>query len=55
MMPLVFTPTTLGHRLNFGLTCRTSIIPPDRAAGISRMFIDRLDEFARTWPSSRKG
>ena len=42
MMPLVFTPTTLGSRLNFGLTCRTSVVPPERAEEMSRMFIDRL-------------
>jgi hypothetical protein len=48
MMPLVFTPTTLGARLNFGLTCRTSVVSPPRAAEMSEMFINRLLRVART-------
>jgi len=33
MLPLVITPTTLGNRLHFGMTCRESILgPADRAA-----------------------
>jgi hypothetical protein len=45
---LVFTPTTLGARLNFGLTCRTSVVSPPRAAEMSEMFINRLLRVART-------
>jgi hypothetical protein len=47
MMPLVFTPTTIGNRLNFGLTCRTSVVPPARAAEMSAMFMHRLLRVAR--------
>jgi hypothetical protein len=47
MMPLVFTPTTLGKRLNFGLTCRSSVVPPERAEAMSRTFADRLMRVAR--------
>lgn len=42
MMPLVFTPTTLGQRLNFGLTCRSAVVPPDRAAAMSATFTHGL-------------
>jgi len=48
MMPLVFTPTTLGDRLSFGLTCRASIIPEDRARKIASAFVERLDILAKT-------
>lgn len=46
MMPLVFTPTTLGRRLNFGLTCRNSLVLPDAATQMARRFAQRLARFA---------
>ena len=46
LMPLVFTPTTLGERLNFGLTFRESVVSPDRAAALSATFADRLTRVA---------
>lgn len=46
MMPLVFTPTTLGGRMNFGLTCRDSVVAPDRAAAIADAFRAELVHFA---------
>ena len=46
MMPLVFTPTTLGNHLHVGLTYRPSIIPPDRAALMANQFVERLRELA---------
>ena len=48
MMPLVFTPTTLGKRLNFGLTCRTSVVPPARAEAMSGTFAERLMRVANS-------
>ncbi len=47
MMPLVFTPTTIGRSMNFGLTCRTSVIPPERATMLASAFIQRLEEFTK--------
>jgi NRPS condensation-like uncharacterized protein len=47
MMPLVFTPTTLGDHLNLGFTYRPSLIPTDRADEMARHFIDRLHSLAR--------
>jgi hypothetical protein len=46
MMPLVFTPTTLGDRLNFGFTYRPSLIRPDRAGEMADYFIRRLQAIA---------
>jgi hypothetical protein len=46
LMPLVFTPTTLGSQLNFGLTCRGSVIPPQQAPKLAEMFVKRLQQFA---------
>jgi hypothetical protein len=53
MMPLVFTPTTLGKRLNFGLTCRTSVVPPARAEAMSRTFAERLVRVAEARMENR--
>jgi len=39
MMPVVFTPTTLGQNLNLGLTYRPSLIPEDRAQQMATDFI----------------
>jgi NRPS condensation-like uncharacterized protein len=47
MMPLVLTPTTLGDRINFGLTCRESVIDAERAMRMSEAFQQRLTRFAR--------
>jgi hypothetical protein len=46
LLPLVFTPTTLGRRMNFGLTCRQSVIPPQGAEAMATSFRDRLVQFA---------
>lgn len=46
MMPLVFTPTTLGDQLHFGLTYRPSVIPTPRAAQMAEMFTQRLRALA---------
>ena len=48
MMPLVFTPTTLGRQLNFGLTCRDCLIPSEQSPELAAMFIRRLEWFAST-------
>lgn len=48
LMPLVFTPTTLGTSLNVGLTCRSSVIPPEQAGALGARFIEHLSEFAKT-------
>jgi hypothetical protein len=42
MMPLVFTPTTLGRHLHVGLTYRPSVIDPDRACRMANHFVERL-------------
>jgi hypothetical protein len=47
MMPVVFTPTTLGRRLQFGLTCRDAVVPPHRATEIAEFFTTRLNELTR--------
>ncbi len=46
MMPLVFTPTTLGDSLNFGLTCRSSVVPCDQSSAMADSFITRLKHLA---------
>jgi hypothetical protein len=46
MMPLVFTPTTLGDRLHFGFTHRPSLLPDARAAEMVRAFGERLRSLA---------
>ena len=42
MMPLVFTTTTLGNRLNVGLTYRQSVVSDETAKQISQQFCERL-------------
>jgi hypothetical protein len=42
MLPVVFTPSTLGHRLHFGLTHRISVLPNDAAAGCAEIFTNSL-------------
>jgi hypothetical protein len=46
MMPLVFTTTTLGDTLNFGLTFRDAVIPRERADQIATHFKSRLEQIA---------
>jgi hypothetical protein len=46
MMPLVFTPTTLGQHLHFGLTYRTGLIADERAREIAAFFGDRVRALA---------
>lgn len=46
LMPLVFTPTTLGEHLHFGLTYRPSVIPADRANQMAEFFTRRLRSIA---------
>jgi hypothetical protein len=46
MMPLVFTPTTLGDHLHFGFTYRPSLIPRDRAAEMTEHFAQGLKALA---------
>jgi hypothetical protein len=48
MVPVVFTPTTLGRQLNFGLTCRQSVIPQERASALAGAFLRELQQFADT-------
>lgn len=42
MLPLVFTPTTLGRALNLGFTYRRNIVPDDVASQILDSFVARL-------------
>ncbi|MGD1277907.1 MAG: hypothetical protein ABR964_11890 [Tepidisphaeraceae bacterium] len=42
MTPLVFTPTTLGRALSFGLTYRKAIFDADAADALAATFADRL-------------
>jgi hypothetical protein len=48
MMPVVFTPTTLGENLNLGFTYRPSLIPLERAGEMARHFIHRLNALAQS-------
>lgn len=47
MMPLVFTPTTLGDHLHVGLTYRPSLIEPEHACRMASEFRERLRTIAR--------
>ncbi len=38
MMPVVFTTTTLGDQLHFGLSTRDAIVPPDEAQKLADVF-----------------
>ncbi len=46
MLPIVFTPTTLGDSLNLGFTYRTHIVPMEVATRILERFIARLKSLA---------
>jgi len=48
MMPLVFTPTTLGDHLHVGFTYRSNLIDDRRAKEMTRDFDERLRALART-------
>jgi hypothetical protein len=47
MMPVVFTPTTLGDRLNVGLTCRESVVSHEKTGELFAIFLDQLERFAK--------
>jgi hypothetical protein len=52
MLPLLFTPTTLGNKLNFLITRQSSLIDDARNAQIARSISSRLAELAndaRLW------
>jgi hypothetical protein len=46
LVPVVFTPTTLGRQLNFGLTCRESVIAQEHAPALADLFLRQLQQFA---------
>jgi hypothetical protein len=46
VMPVVFTPSTLGDDLHFGLTCRDAAVPPSRAQTVAGEFMRILIEVA---------
>jgi hypothetical protein len=46
MMPLVFTTTTLGNDLNFGLTYREAVISRERADQIATHFTQRVSHLS---------
>jgi hypothetical protein len=46
MVPLVFTPTTLGENLGFGLTYRAALFPDELAERIAATFKSRLIQLA---------
>ncbi|HTL29416.1 MAG TPA: condensation domain-containing protein [Tepidisphaeraceae bacterium] len=48
MMPLVFTTTTLGDTLNFGLTYREAVISRERAGQIAGQFKNRLIQLCQS-------
>jgi hypothetical protein len=48
MVPLVFTPTTLGEKMNFLITRQTCLINPDREQKIAAMIQNRLIQLAET-------
>jgi hypothetical protein len=50
LVPVVFTPTTLGGRLNFGLTCRESVVPRCQAPALAALFLSQLRQFADARP-----
>ena len=46
LMPLVFTPTTLGARMHLGLSHRPALVSDERAGEMARYFGERLRELA---------
>ena len=49
MMPVVFTPTTLGDQLHFGLSTRDSIVAPENAQALADLFRDIVIQKAREY------
>lgn len=47
MLPVVFTPTTIGSKLTLGVTTRDGLIEPDRRENLVKAFIDDLIQYAR--------
>jgi hypothetical protein len=47
IMPVVFTPSTLGDDLHFGLTCRDAVVPPRHAQIVAGEFARILREVAQ--------
>ncbi len=45
MLPIVFTPTTLGDTLNLGFTYRRKVVQAETAQRVLQSFIDRLQSF----------
>jgi hypothetical protein len=43
MAPLAITTTTLGQQFHLGMTHRTGLISPERAAAIIGAFLSRLE------------
>jgi hypothetical protein len=46
LLPIVFTPSTLGRTMNLGLTWREGVIDTPTAHEIARRFVDRLVAYA---------
>ncbi|MGN6625219.1 MAG: hypothetical protein ACTHLN_01250 [Tepidisphaeraceae bacterium] len=46
LMPIVFTPTTLGNRLSLCCTYRTALLTPDQIERVIAQFTERLIQFA---------
>lgn len=42
LVPLVFSTTTLGDRLSFALTCRDTLLSPERSSAMAQAFTSRL-------------
>ena len=50
MLPLVFTPSTLGHGMHFGLTQRAAVVPPSVADACATEFTSRLSSLVHEQP-----
>lgn len=48
LMPVVFTPTTLGGRLDVGVSCRRSLIPEGGIGRLAERFIEHLVRFSQS-------
>jgi hypothetical protein len=46
MLPVVFTPTTLGDTLHLGVTYRQSVLDDTAADRLIRLFVDHLEQLA---------
>jgi hypothetical protein len=47
MLPVVFTPSTLGRRMHFGLTHRVSVLPEEGAGECADLFASTLSSVGR--------